>query len=157
MLKSRFFRQPIFSLAKTGCHGTVLTIVLVLTSYFMGCSFPESKSKSASLISLISNAQQFDGKFIKTMGFLVVEFEGTAIYLTEIDAFNKINLNAVRLSLPPSRSDSSWRDEFSNQYVIVEGRFHPPTSSNDMFSGYITDVSRIDSWNRKQQSKALSN
>ncbi|KRB98283.1 hypothetical protein [Duganella sp. Root198D2] len=113
-------------------------------------SATSSELKDVSMIQLIANPQQYDGKPIRVMAFLNLEFEGNALYLHREDFDKSLLSNAVWISLDDQQVRTSKK--FSGGYVLVEGVF----SSKDrghlgIFSGSIQQVTRIQSWERKKK------
>jgi hypothetical protein len=102
------------------------------------------------MIQLIANPQQYDGKPIRVLAFLNLEFEGNALYLHREDFEKSLLSNAVWVSLSDQQALTSKK--LSGGYVLVEGIF----SSKDrghlgIFFGSIQHVTRIQSWERKKK------
>jgi hypothetical protein len=88
-----------------------------------------------SLLQLIANPTQFDGKRVRVIGFCWLEYESRALYLSETDFRYGITKNGVRVDLQGPK-------ELSGGYVLLEGVFRVkrPGSFVDPFSGFIERI-----------------
>jgi len=106
----------------------------------------EEAPRDISLINLIATPERFDGKRVRLVGFLRIEFEGNALYLHEEDLRQGITDNAVWIDLPKG-TDRKHYAPLSDHYVLVEGRFEANLRGHlNLFSGTITDVTRLEIW-----------
>lgn len=113
-------------------------------------SAESSELKDVSMIQLIANPQQYDGKPIRVMAFLHLEFEGNALYLHREDFDKSLLSNAVWISLDDQQIRTSKK--FSGGYVLVEGVFSAKDRGHlGIFSGSIQQVTRVQSWERKKK------
>jgi len=109
-----------------------------------------SELKDVSMIQLIANPQQYDGKPIRVIAFLNLEFEGNALYLHREDFDKSLLSNAVWISLDDLQIRTSKK--FSGRYVLVEGVFSAKDRGHlGIFSGSIQQVTRLQSWERKKK------
>jgi hypothetical protein len=76
---------------------------------------------TVSLVELISRPEIYDGRRVKVVGWLHLEFEGDALYLHREDYDRATMLNSLRFSAPKSFKDRSA--EFNDSYCIVMGTF----------------------------------
>jgi hypothetical protein len=75
----------------------------------------------ASLIELIANPERYRGRWVRVIGYAVMEFEGTAIFIHEEDYSRAILRNGLWLDV-----DLSGPFAFPGPgYAIVEARFDP--------------------------------
>lgn len=99
-----------------------------------------------SLIELIAKPEAYHGKRVRLIGYVRLEFEGNAIYISKESYDAGISKNALWLDPPPSSSLAkgvAW----GPRYAIVEGRFDATNLGHmGMFSGTITDTTRLDPW-----------
>lgn len=111
-----------------------------------------SEPVDVSIVQLIATPERFDGKMIRVIGFLHLEFEGNALYLHETDFCHSISANAVWVAVGwPPKDEQMAR---SNSYVLLEGRFDAQSKGHfGMFSGSIRDVSRLNGWNVDAESR----
>jgi hypothetical protein len=99
-----------------------------------------------SLIQLIANPQAYDGKKVRLIGFLRLEFEGNAIYLHREDYEHGISSNGLWIDVPRDMTKDQ-QQAVNTQYAICEGVFRASEHGHmDMFSGELTSVSRLQAW-----------
>ncbi len=97
---------------------------------------------SVSLVTLIANPDRYEGKIVRVIGFVQLEFEGNAIYLHEEDFRRAITENALWLDTP-----KNFRGYESGSYAIIEGTFTSKQHGHmGMFSGEIMNVTRLEPW-----------
>ena len=107
---------------------------------------PDDTAQDVSLIQLIAQPEKFDGKPIRFIGFLRVEFEGNAIYLHREDFDHGISSNGVWIDIPTDMTKYQ-KDEVNMRYVICAGVFRASDHGHmGMFSGAITNVRRLQLW-----------
>lgn len=101
--------------------------------------------KDVSMIQLISDPQRFDGKMIRVIGYLHLEFEGNAIYLHREDFDRAIHQNGLWIELTESQLRTSAK--LNNGYVIVEGIFSSMEKGHlGIWPGSIQHVNRLGNW-----------
>lgn len=101
------------------------------------------KRYAVSLIQLIANPSQFDGKRVVVGGFLSLEFEGHALYLHQDDFRVGNTSNAVALELPENWFTSTASiDCPNNRYVQLEGEFGMNNGHFGLFAGSLKYVER---------------
>ena len=97
------------------------------------------------LVQLIANPQQFDGKLIRVIGFLRLEFEGNVLYLHREDYEHAILGDGIWVDVTPEMAKQSATLKMN--YVLLEGVF---SSSNrghmGMWSGTIKQIRRAELW-----------
>lgn len=97
-----------------------------------------------SMINLIANPTAFDGKKVRLIGYVRLEFEGDSIYLHRDDARQRNFKNGLWLDveMPQKR-----RTSINNRYALVEGVFSMEERGHmGMWSGAIKSVSRLEPW-----------
>lgn len=95
-----------------------------------------------SLVQLIATPREFDQKRVIVEGYVVLRFEGQAIYLSEADAKDTITRNGLWLEV----SDATYanRARFHKRWALVEGTFNARRRGHlDLFSGAIEGISRL--------------
>jgi hypothetical protein len=102
------------------------------------------------LVQLIANPQHFDGKLIRVIGFLRLEFEGNVLYLHREDYENAILGDGIWVDVTPEIKKQS--KTLNMNYVLLEGIF----SSRDrghmgMWSGAIQKIRRAELWRSHRQ------
>lgn len=99
----------------------------------------------ASIVALIANPDRYDGKLVRIIGFLRIEFEGNAIYLHQSDYEHAISKNGLWAEIDMARK------ELDQKYVLVEGTFDAGNHGHmGMFSGAITNIRRAQVWSEKR-------
>jgi hypothetical protein len=97
------------------------------------------------LVQLIANPEKFDGKLVRVIGFLRLEFEGNVLYLHREDYENAILGDGVWVDVTPEIAKQT--KALNMHYVLLEGIF----SSSDrghmgMWSGAIKKIRRAELW-----------
>jgi hypothetical protein len=136
----------------------MLTLVLVMGIFQVAPSvYPqETRSRSddrrlhrVSLIRVIANPGEYDGKHIRVVGYLAGAGldDAPGVFVSESDGRNGILSNAVDLTV----SDSTIRGMFG-KYVSVSGLYHAPFPQGD-FNGYIDHILEVQPLNVGNASK----
>jgi hypothetical protein len=129
------------------CFGTIVA-QQSNEGYFVPGPIEEARVPNVSLIQLIANPQQYEGKRIRIIGYLHLEFEGDAIYLHREDFEQGIVENAIWINTPKALTDE-LREAVNDKYVLCTGVFTAKRRGHmGMFSGEISDVNRISPWGR---------
>jgi hypothetical protein len=129
-------------------------ILIVLFFVCTGCGINNISSRDVlktskneiqniSMIQLIANPTQFHHAKVRIIGFAIIQFEGTAIFLSQEFAEHT------------SMSDAIWLDidqieqyqQYNQQYILVEGTFNKDLRGHlSQFSGTITNITRFELW-----------
>ncbi|TSC77719.1 MAG: hypothetical protein G01um101424_342 [Parcubacteria group bacterium Gr01-1014_24] len=110
------------------------------------------EAQDVSLVQLIANPSQYDGKLVRVIGFCRLEFEGNALYLHREDFEHSISKNAVWLQVgwPVPENLRAMSDE----YVIVEATFSAEHKGHfGAFSGSLDEVKRLDRWGARSETE----
>lgn len=104
------------------------------------------------LVQLIANPEKFDGKLVRVIGFLRLEFEGNVLYLHREDYENAILGDGIWVDTTPEIMKQS--KTLNMRYVLLVGIF----SANDrghmgMWSGTIKKIRRAELWRSHRQSE----
>ena len=127
-------------------------IIVLLFVVLFGCkSFDKNqststkKSERVSLISVIANPEKFHNKTIVVEGYLLLEHEGDAIYVSKDDCTAMIQKNAVFLFIDyDSLAERGIKFPYQG-YVRLEGVFNKNIKgSYDFYSGTFEKVVRVD-------------
>jgi hypothetical protein len=112
-------------------------IVVVL---FMLClSSIVISGENVSIINLICDPQQYDGKEIIITGFLALDFEGNAVYLYQDDYQNSIYKNGLWCTI-----DMKKYREYDHKYISLEGVFDAYHKGHfGLWAGSIKSVKRV--------------
>src|ERR1017187_6624682 len=138
----------------------LLGLALVLRGGLLGCSTtsqrlddvelsipPASDLLDVSLVQLIANSKDYDGKFVRVIGFVSLEFEGNGIYLHEEDYKHGISKNG--LWIDATVDISKRKVEFDKKYVLLEGTFNAKeTGHMGLWSGSIQQIKRFQVWTK---------
>src|SRR6266404_9792094 len=113
----------------------LIALLGVITVLLLG-HINAQEPTDVTLIQLIANPDKFDGRLIRVIGFLRLEFEGNVLYLHREDYENAILGNGIWVDVTPA---------LTMNYVLPEGVF----SSGDrghmgMWSGTIKQVRRAE-------------
>lgn len=109
---------------------------------------------AVSLVQLIANPEDYDGKFIRVIGFFRMEFEGDAIYLHQEDYKHALTCNGLWIDVTDDIRNR--QAEFDQKYVLVEGTFNAKGKGHmGMWSGAIEKISRWYIWSAPRQESVL--
>ncbi len=104
---------------------------------------PDGPIVDASLIQLIANPDLYDGKPVRAQGFLHVEFEGTALYLSRDDANHLIARNGLWISFGQD-PEGGAPEQSNRKFVLIEGVFDKELHGHKgLWSGGIRGVWRV--------------
>ena len=107
---------------------------------------PDVDAEDVSLIQLIANPQAYDGKIVRIVGFIHLEFEGNVIYLHEDDFRYGLTKNGLWIDLPRDISQKQ-REAVNDRYVICTARFVAKMHGHmGMNSGEVASVTRLQVW-----------
>ena len=131
---------------------------LVLAWFIAALLVPSMKAQEptdVTLVQLIANPDRVDGKLIRVIGFLRLEFEGDVLYLHREDYENEILGNGIWVSVTPAIAKQ--KATLNMNYVLLEGVF----SSGDrghmgMWSGAIKQIRRAELWAPAKRSASTS-
>jgi hypothetical protein len=98
-----------------------------------------------SLVQLIANPKDYDGKIVQVVGFVNLEFEGNAIYLHQDDYKHAIGKNGLWLDITDDIRKK--QADFDQKYVLLVGTFNAKrTGHMGLFSGCIEKISHFQVW-----------
>lgn len=97
---------------------------------------------NVTLVQLIATPEKFDGKLIRVIGFLEIEFEGNVLYLHREDYENAILGDGICVEVTPEMTQNS--KSLSKNYVLIEGVFSARERCHlDMWSGSLKNIRRV--------------
>jgi hypothetical protein len=112
------------------------------------------EERHPSLVQMLANLEHYHGKEVLVEGYLVVEFEGTAIYLSKDDADFMITRNGFWVSFENNTLDmrlAEIAERFNCRYVLLEGTFDAGNLGHLRgWQGAICKVSRLQALTRMQ-------
>src|SRR5882672_7970441 len=98
-----------------------------------------------SLVQLIANPKDYDGKLVRVIGFVKLEFEGNAIYLHQDDYRHNITKNGLWIDVTDEIRKK--QKDYDQKYVLLEGTFNAKeTGHMGLWSGSIQKISRFQVW-----------
>jgi hypothetical protein len=105
--------------------------------------------EEVSLIQLIANPDAYDGKRVRVLGYLHLEFEGDEIYLHREDFDYSIMKDAIWINMPTDIT-TVQRKAINDRYVICTAIFRSHRHGHmGMSSGEFDEVTRIEPWPRR--------
>ncbi|MEA3189262.1 MAG: hypothetical protein QOD99_3092 [Chthoniobacter sp.] len=127
--------------------------LLLLSLFAASLAFADEEFADASLIQLLATPEKFNGKRVRVSGYLRVEFEGNALYLSKDAADNIISEHALwtdyaeHPSLEPATRPKGKQPklaDFDARFVLIEGTFDATRRGHmGEFSGTIRDITRV--------------
>lgn len=117
----------------------------LLLSSLLSVPLNADEPTDVTLVQLIANPEKFDGKTIRVIGFLRLEFEGDVLYLHREDYENAILGDGIWVDTTAQMTKQ--KKALNMHYVLLEGTF----SANDrghmgMWSGTIKKIRRAMVW-----------
>jgi len=118
------------------------TLLLLLS---LPCGFDQplvgAERPDVSLVQLIANPKDYDGKFVRVVGFVSMEFEGNAIYLHEDDYRHSIFKNGLWIGLTDDMQKN--KADLDKRYLVIEGTFNANEYGHmGAWSGTIEKITR---------------
>lgn len=143
-------RQTVHSRRSRWIVGLLALPLLLFTGYGSSAQRETHRSSASrepinvGMVALLASPERYEGKFIRTHGFLCIEFEGDALYLHEEDYRYGLTKDSFALRLTDSQ-----RKEFkglSLKYVLIEGRVYANGPEQDDSGGAIGNITRFEAW-----------
>lgn len=94
-----------------------------------------------SMITLLAEPVQKGSQRVKVSGYLVLDFEGKALYLHREDYQEGLTRNAIGLSLTPEQ-EKEYKG-LGGSYVAVEASFQNRRDPDNVFTGVLFNVVQI--------------
>ena len=108
------------------------------------------------LLSLVANSVWNHCNRVRTIGYLNLEFEGNAIYVSQESHGVGIHKNAVWLELPEECVD--FGHELNRKWVVVEGTFNAFDQGHfSLFAGGLFNITRIEVYDMRTESSEVGN
>ncbi len=105
----------------------------------------DEKPQPLSLIRLIANPGNFDGRRVRLAGYLGYNGIDTSVglYVSETDGRNFMMSESIDLHL-----DEATAKKLVRRYVILNATFHAPKGNGSEFlNGFLDHISKIKAWN----------
>jgi len=98
-----------------------------------------------SLVQLIASPKGYNGKIVRLIGFVRLEFEGDAIYLHQEDYKHSISKNGLWIDV--TEDMEKRKTALDQKYVLIEGTFDAKMTGHfGMWSGSIQKITRCQVW-----------
>jgi hypothetical protein len=94
-----------------------------------------------SIVTLLAMPASSSAKQVQVSGFLVLDFEGQALYLHKEDYQEGLSLNSIYVSLTPAQQQQY--KSLDKTYVTIEASFQKRRKSEDIFTGVLFHVREI--------------
>jgi hypothetical protein len=98
-----------------------------------------------SLIALVANPSAYAGRWVSTIGFLNLEFEGNALYVGKADFDAAISGNSLWVDTQLYRDPAAVK-RLARRYVLIEGKVATSKGHLGLHAATITEVRRIEPW-----------
>lgn len=122
----------------------VIAIIILISGRISPAQTDSDNTPHAPTVSIITLLAESAKKIpyrVQVSGFLMLEFEGNALYLHREDYQEGLARNAIRLSLTPEQQ-KNYKD-LAGGYVVVEASFQKRSDSEDTFTGSLFNVRQI--------------
>lgn len=124
---------------------TLIVSVCILLSTLLAGPTETAIPTNVTMVQLIANPQRFDGKLIRVIGFLRLEFEGNVLYLHREDYEHALLGDGIWVDVTPEIEKHS--KDLNMHYVLLEGVFNSTDKGHmGMWSGTITQIRRAGPW-----------
>src|SRR5271169_6128251 len=98
----------------------IVPICILFTTLFVA-PIKAEEPVDVTLVQLIANPEKFDGKLVRVIGFLRLEFEGNVLYLHREDYENAILGDGIWVDVTPEITKQ--KKTLNMHYVVLEGIF----------------------------------
>ena len=129
--------RPIFKVAVA----VVLMLIVGRVSLAQAVTDDVPHALPVSIVTLLAQPVHKNASRVQVSGFLVLEFEGDALYLHKEDYQDGLTRNAIRISLTPEQG-KQYKD-LVGSYVSVEASFLKRQNSEDIFTGSLFNIRQI--------------
>ena len=102
----------------------------------------QAEPERVSLVALIANPPAYEGHRVQVSGYLMLEFEGDALYLGKNDFDANLFSNAIWIDTDLWRDKAAAR-RVSRRYVTLDGVFTTHARYSNLFSGELTAIGDI--------------
>ena len=99
----------------------LIASICILTMVARVAPIKAAEPDDVTLVRLIANPEKFDGKLIRVIGFLRLEFEGNVLYLHREDYDHAILGNGIWVDVTPEMMKQN--ESLNLSYVLLEGIF----------------------------------
>ncbi len=104
------------------------------------------------MVQLIATPEKYEGRHVRVIGFLHLEFEGNVLYLHREDYDHAIVGNGIWVELGRDNQ------KLSDKYVLLEGVFTAKEHGHmGMWSGALKDINRSMIWSSTEELRSQQN
>jgi hypothetical protein len=130
----------------------LLTLLFLLSAGNPIPTATAGEPEDVSILQLIAASQAFDGKLVRVVGFLHLEFEDNELYFHKEDYDHAIYFNGIWIDLPRDKMQAN--KSLNLNYVLVTGTFDSANRGhNGLSSGSITKVQNVEIWSKRSPGK----
>ena len=105
---------------------------------------------NVSLVQLLATPERFDGRHVRVIAFVHLEFEGDAAYLHREDFEANLDRNAVWLDFRTGTLTGA--PSIIDRYVLLEGTFDARDRGHlGLFGGALRDITRAEPWPSRKE------
>lgn len=98
-----------------------------------------------SMIKLLANPEKYQGRKVRIIGFVRLEFEGNAVYFHQDDFKHGISKNALWINT--NKEIETARQKYDQKYVLIQGTFNAQFHGHmGLFGGAIYQIERFEVW-----------
>jgi len=109
-----------------------------------------SSYEEVSLVCLLANSEKYDGKPVRIIGFLNLDWESDALYLHKEDYLASIYLNGLWVHVNQLKLKNAA--ECNRKYVAVEGIFDAKDHGHEnLWAGALRDVTSLVLWHQPNE------
>ena len=124
-----------------------LTFLLVQSGSPLSQTHKQNKDAeplNVGMVALLAAPQRYEGKLIRSIGFLCIEFENDALYLHEEDYRYGEGKNSFSLRL--SETQRKQFKSLSLKRVIIEARVYANGPEAREWAGALGNIQRLEPW-----------
>jgi hypothetical protein len=130
----------------SNCNRSKNKVNISIDTATNGNKISQSAQKDVSLINLIATPEKYNGRQIRIIGYLNLEFEGNGIYLHKDDYDNGISKNGLWVEMSMDSTRLPEIKKSIKKYVLMEGTFDLSGGHMGAYSGSIKDITRLEIW-----------
>ena len=122
----------------------LLQVLLIIISCSSINNTKSDELHLVSLIQIINNQDEFDGKKVRVQGYFILAFEENVLYLSKTDYENYNSKNGIWLSVSKEFVKSQNIEPPYKGYVVVEGVFRKDRKGiTSLYNGNLDDIEYI--------------
>jgi len=134
----------------------------MVSALIFGCSISKAQTKTdttsnhvynyedVSMIRLLAHPEQYDGKHVRVIGFLNLDWESDALYLHKEDYLTSIYQNSLWVHVNQFRLKNAA--ECDRKYVAIEGVFDAKDYGHEnLWAGALRDIASLELWHQPNE------